>query len=288
MPTARALLWLLRALWAILPFTVGSGLADALDGSSDPVRLVATLGLWALWFAGLAVSLVPTTVSLTALRTLAPAPAAAAAAALATAPGAVTAAGLAAAAVTGAVAFRGEIGRIFAEGSAYGDEARFPLRAPGPLLVGPLPLMWAVMASCCGAGPLLLAAKVWTAGVAVSIVGVALVLVLPRRFHQLSRRFLVFVPAGLALHDHLVLAETAMFRWRAVERFERALSGTGALDLTAGALGPAIELGLVDMDTIVRLGDRPGRSETVHVRSMLCAPTLTAAALREAARRRPA
>jgi len=286
MPTARALLWVLRALWATLPFTVGPGLADALDGASGSVRLVASLGLWALWFTGLAVSLVPTTVSLTVLRTLAPAPAAAAAAALAVAPGVASALGLVVAVVTAAVAFRGQVGRIFAEGSAYGDEARFPLRPPGPLLVGPLPVMWAVMAACCGAGPLLLAAKAWTAGVAVSLVGLVLALVLPRRFHQLSRRFLVFVPAGLALHDHLVLAETAMFRWGAVERFERALAGTGALDLTAGALGPAIEVGLVELDTIVRLGGRPGRSETLHVRSLLCAPTLTREALDEAIRRR--
>ena len=65
--------WLLRALWVALPFTVGPSLADALHGASEPVRTVASLGLWTGWGLGVAASLVAHPVSLTALRLLAPA-----------------------------------------------------------------------------------------------------------------------------------------------------------------------------------------------------------------------
>ena len=80
--------------------------------------------------------------------------------------------------------------------------------------------------------------------------------VLPRRFHLLSRRFLVFVPAGLVVHDHLVLAETALFRWVEVRSVERALAGTTALDLTGGALGAAVEVTLDGEQTVVRAAGR--------------------------------
>ena len=122
------------------------------------------------------------------------------------------------------VAFHPQVGRAFVQGSAYGDEARFPLRPPGQLVLGPLPVLWVALAAAVAGGPLLLAARQWAVGAVVSAVAVGLLVVLPRRFHLLSRRFLVFVPAGLALHDHLVLAETAMFRWRAVRSFTRALA----------------------------------------------------------------
>ncbi|MBV9042028.1 MAG: hypothetical protein JOZ68_13555, partial [Acidimicrobiia bacterium] len=81
LPIRRAFPWLLRAWWAALPFTAGPGLADALRGAADPVRTLASVGLWTGWAAGLTATLVPHPVSLTALRVLAPAAVAAAVAA---------------------------------------------------------------------------------------------------------------------------------------------------------------------------------------------------------------
>ena len=171
------------------------------------------------------------------------------------------------------------------QGSAYGDEARYPLRPPGPLVLGPLPVLWLLLAGFVAAGPLLLATERWVVGAAATAVGAGLVVVLPRRFHRLSRRFLVFVPAGLVIHDHLVLVETTLFRWRDVRSVARALADTEALDLTGAALGPAVEVVLTGLETIVRVGRRPGETNAVHAQAFLCSPTLIDEVIARAERR---
>ena len=108
--------------------------------------------------------------------------------------------------------------------------------------------------------------------------------------HRLSRRFLVFVPAGLALHDHLVLAETAMFRWAAVGAVTQALHDSPALDLTADALGSAVQVTLTAPDTLLlaaRRGAGTPEATRADTAAILFSPTLTQALLAEAARRRP-
>ena len=282
----RWLLWVLRLLWVLLPVTVGVALGDLLDGTSTPVGLVAAVGLWGLWAVGLVACLVPTTSALTVLRMLAAAPLVLAVIALVAEPGPATAVAVVAGTAVAVVAFHPQVGRVFVQGSAYGDEARFPLRPPGQLVLGPLPVLWLALAASVAAGPLLLAARQWAVGAVVTAVAIGLAVVLPRRFHLLSRRFLVFVPAGLALHDHLVLSETAMFRWRAIRSFARALAGTEALDLTGGSLGAAVEVGLREPEAVVCRGRRPGESDAVRTSAFLCRPTLLADAVAEAERRR--
>src|SRR5919108_2540299 len=76
--------WPARVTWIVLPLVAGPALGDALDGASRPVQLVASLGLWIGWAGVLVATLVPSTVSLTALRVAAPAAVVAALAAAAT------------------------------------------------------------------------------------------------------------------------------------------------------------------------------------------------------------
>jgi hypothetical protein len=282
---ARTLVWVLRLLWLLLPLTTGLASGEVVDDASSPVRLVAVVGLWGLWLVGLVACLVPTTVALTVLRLLAPAPAVLGVVALVDDPGVVALLAVVTGLAVAAVAFHPQIGRAFVQGSAYGDEARFPLRAPGQLVLGPLPVLWVALAASAAGGPLLLAARQWAVGTVVSAIAVGLLVVLPRRFHLLTRRFLVFVPAGLAIHDHLVLGETAMFRWRSVRSFARALATTEALDLTGGSLGAAVEVVLRAPETVVRRGRRPDESTTVHIAAFLCRPTLLDDAVAEAERR---
>jgi hypothetical protein len=265
--------------------TIGFAAAALLDDRSTPVGAVAAAGLWGLWVVGLVACLVPTTVALTVLRLLAPAPAVLGVITLVDDPGATALLATLAGVALALIAFHPEIGRTFVQGSAYGDEARFPLRPPGQLVLGPLPVLWIALAASVAGGPLLLAARQWAVGAVVSAVAVGLLVVLPRRFHLLSRRFLVFVPAGLALHDHLVLAETTMFRWRAVRSFARALATTPAVDLTGGSLGAAVEVALRGPETVVRRGRRPGESTAVPIEAFLCRPTLLDGAVAEAERR---
>ena len=258
-----------------LPFTVGTVIDSAQAGRSNVVGFTTVTTSWIVWTAGLVALLVTVTVSLTTLRLLAPMPGVAAGiAAIAGGPSApVTAAALIHGAVLFAVIMTAEVGHAFVQGSAYGDERRFPLRPPGPLLLI-VPIGWTVAAGLSISGLLLMSAKQWIAGAPIAIAGVVLSLMFARRCHRLARRFAVFVPAGFALHDHLALSETAMFRRHEIATFDLARADTEALDLTAAALGPAIELGLHEMAMVVRAGTFKQRQGTgVHVKSLLFAPS---------------
>src|SRR5581483_9992809 len=149
--------WLLRAVWAALPFTAGPGLASALDGWAHPARTVATVGLWAGWGVVLVATLVPLPLGLTALRVGAPA-------ALAASAAAASPVGAAWGVLVVVVAFLPATGLWCVNGTAYPNERRFPLRAPGWLLIGPLPIAWAVAVGGPVTGALLLAEKHWVAG----------------------------------------------------------------------------------------------------------------------------
>ncbi len=220
------------------------------------------------------------------LRLLAPAPVAVGVITLVDDPGPAALMAVVAGAAVAVVAFHPQVGRVFVQGSAYGDEARFPLRPPGQLVLGPLPVLWLALAASVAAGPLLLAARQWAVGAVVSAVAVGLLAVLPRRFHVLSRRFLVFVPAGLALHDHLVArrdGDVPLARRAVVHAAP--WPTTDALDLTGGSLGAAVEVTLREPESVVRKGRRPGDSTAVRTGAFLCRPTLLDGAVAEAERR---
>src|ERR671910_3701081 len=152
--------WPARLTWLVLPLVSGPALGEALNGASRPVQAVASVGLWVGWAAVLVATLVPTTVSLTALRVAAPAAVVAAGAALVAGDTSTAdAVGLAGALAAGLAAFWPGTGEVFVDGSSYGDERRMPLRVPGPLLAGPLAVVWGVAVVGGGAGPVLLAAR---------------------------------------------------------------------------------------------------------------------------------
>jgi hypothetical protein len=269
-----------------MPLTAGPALHDALAGPSDAVRFVALLMLWIGWGATLVALLVRSTVSLTVLRTLMPA--APVVCVIASFAGASTFAAVVAVMVSlaaTATAFTAEVGEAYVQGSAYGDERRLLLKPAAPLYVM-LPISWTVMVTTAVAGPLWLAARAWIAGIVLVAVAVPLCVMLGRRYHRLTKRWLVFVPAGLVLHDPLTLADTAMFPRRQVEGLVLAPATTEALDLTAGAPGLAVEVRLRDPGMVVLAGTwryRQGRG--VHVRSFLCSPSRPGRALEAAEER---
>lgn len=285
-PIERFALWAARAAWAVLPLGVGPALGHALAAASQPVQLTGSIGAWLVWGVGLAASLVPTTVSLTLWRLLAPAPlVAVTAAAIHRADGAATVVALAHGALVFALVFAGEVGEVFVQGSAYGDERRYPLRVPGPLLVGPLPLGWLVAATALLVGPLALAARAWW-GAPVTLVGAVWAWTFAQRCHRLSRRFIVFVPAGFVVHDHLVLADTALFRTADVRGMRLAPAGTEAADATGRALGPAIEVQVNDQKLVLAGTVRNPGGTGLHVQSLLVSPTRPGRVLDHAESRR--
>ncbi len=284
-PTFERLLpWLVRAVWTSLPFTVGPALAAALDGHSAPVRLVASFGLWGAWAVVLVATLVPHPLGLTALRSAAPA--ALVAAVAAAVDGHARPLALGGAAVVVALAFLPETGVVFVNGPAYPDERRLPLRVPGALLLGILPLTWALAVGGPTAGLLLLAARQWVAGAAVVVAAVPLAVVLFRSLHALSRRWVVLVPAGIVLHDPLALTDPVLFRRQVIATLRPAPAGSESLDVSQRAPGLALELVLKEEVPLVltKPGNRLGQSASA--RALLFTPTRPGAVLREAAGRR--
>jgi hypothetical protein len=275
-----------RAVWGVQPLVAGPAIGGALAGTSDAVRWVAGTGAWAGWLVALVATLVPSTVSLTVLRVAGPAALAAAVAALVAGTGPTAGVvGVAAGLLAALVALAPETAEVFVDGSSYGEERRLPLRTPTPLLAGPVELAWLAVVSP-AAGALLLAAGQWVAGALVLAGGVALATLGARALHALARRWVVFVPAGLVLHDRLALAEPTLFRRAAISSLAAAPAGTRALDLTAGAAGLALELCLVEPVPLVPASRRGAGAELVDATAVLFTPSRPGRVVAEARRRR--
>jgi hypothetical protein len=281
-----AALWVLRALWLATSVPAAIALSDGLDGRSPTVR-ITSLGLWwAAWAAVLLAVLVASTTGLTAARLLVPFGPVAGVGAWVAGAGVVPA-GVATALASAAVlvAFSAEVGEVMVQGSAYGSERRFPLRPPAPWLA-PVLLAWLVAGAALVSGPLLLAARQWVAGGLITLVAAVCVVALPPRFHQLSRRWLVIVPAGLVVHDRVVLGETLMVRHHDVVTIGLAGPDSGAADLTGPTWGVPLELELRELVTVVRAPTRVApRGGAIHARAVLVAPSRPGHVLRALASR---
>lgn len=259
--------------------TLGSVLllADSFDEWSDAPRIATVSVLWAIWGAVLLAVSVPSSVSLTATRLLVPSLAGVALVRIIDGGEPAVWLALAVAAFATVLTAAAEVGEHFVQLSAYGDEHRFPLRCPSPMLAV-LALSWGLwFASIVGALHFLLAAdrsgSDTAVGIACAVVAIAATVALPRRFHRFSRRWLVYVPAGLVVHDHVALAETAMFSSNDVKRVEP-IDRTDEADLSAGCRRTGVAIELADFDTVVKAAtpSTPGGS-AVHVRTMWVCPS---------------
>jgi hypothetical protein len=277
--------WPIRVTWLLLPVTVGAALDAALGDRSRPVAVVVGLLAWAAWTVGVVATLVPRTVGLTTLRVLAPLALVAAAWSAAGDIGEPTAVvGLVSAALTTVVALAPTTGDAFVNGSAYGAERRFALRVPGPLLLGPLQVVWLVVVVGALAGPMLLAARVWLPGALALAVGVPAAAVGSRSLHQLARRWLVLVPTGVVVHDPGAVGPQ-LLRRQVVRRIGPAPADTDAYDLTAGSMGLAIEIRLAEPWELELRSRRGTPPPPVPVDRLIVTPTRPGAVLREAAAR---
>jgi hypothetical protein len=264
-PIVVGMSWVLRAVWVVIPLTVGPALTSALHGHADAVRLTASTAGWALWAVGLVAVLVPHPVALTVIRCVAPL---------------VLVAGIAGGSVLGVawgavvvvVAFLPYVAMACVDGPAYANERRFPLAPPGALLLGPVEIAWALLVGLPVVGILLLAARQWALGGVVVVVAGFAGFFLGRALHGLSRRWGVFVPAGFVLHDPLVLPQPVLFRRESIVSLGPAPADSASLDLTQRALGLAVDLTL--------------REEVEGMTAVLFTPSRAGAFLAEAARRR--
>ncbi len=287
--TAKASLslWILRLTWVVQPFVFLPLLDDATMHLTTTGSTILAVVLWSKWAMVLLATLVPSTVSLTVGRLAAPI---AVVVAIIAAVGADAAGWKIAIAIGGAllatvVWFSGETGAALAQGSAYGAEERFPLKPPVPYIV-PMVVTWLVMVAAATSGVALLANEKWIAGVVLAAIGAAIAFFVAPRFHLLSRRWLVVVPAGLVVHDPMVLVENALFRVTELRSVHLALADTEAADITGGTAGVTIEIVLRAMDDLIKVGNRNQPTGVkLHVLSVLVSPSRPGKALRAAAAR---
>jgi hypothetical protein len=283
--------WGARLAWLLIAVVGGQAVGGALADHGDAAARGLTIGAWVAWAVGALGLAVPSTVGLTVARVVVPgALVVTVATAIAGADASEILALGAPALVATPLVLSADLGRTWVQASAYGDEQRFPLRPPAGYLVASVAswLIWTVA--------LIVAAVAWSDGswlaaAVASAVVVAGVLALPRRWHQLSRRWLVLVPAGLVVHDPVVLGDTLMLPRRHVKELhltrvgpERELT---AADLTGPTAGPAVEVSLHESVTAL-FAPRPGlpKGRAVHLLAFVVAPSRPGAVLATAADRR--
>jgi hypothetical protein len=267
-------LWCARLVWIVLPATAGDAFADAVRGwPVGPARL-ATVFAWAAWAAGLLALLAPRPWGTTLLRVVAPLLALVSLFTITS-----TSAGTALAAVVttlaaAVLALSEPVTAAAGNALAYGDELRYPMRIPTPLLLGPVPL--AVVIAGCGAiaGPLLLADANLIFGIPLTIIGLAIAWFVVRALHALSRRWVVMVPAGVTLVDSLTLVDPVLLTRdfiAAMRRVPATALDHSVLDLRLGSMGGGIE---IELEEPAQFARRQGRASGALVEAEVIATSV--------------
>ena len=282
----QAMPWVARAGWIAVAIVGGVAVESAVAGRSGAVAWTAAIGGWTLWAAVAAALAIASVRSLTVARVGVPlALVAVAAAAIGGAPTLDLVLLAVPAAVTVAAVASAEFGRRFVQASAYGDEERFPLRLP--VAAGTAALVtWLVWAPTFVAGPLLLAARQWIPGIALTGLALIGIVALGSRWHRLSQRWFVLVPAGVVLHDPVVMADTVPLRTGQIAHLALAPADTQAADLTGPASGYAIEVTLTEsVAAVVAFTPAEPTGRAIHLTAFLAAPSRPGAVLLAARRR---
>jgi hypothetical protein len=279
---ARTVVWLTRAAWLAVAIAGGAAIGEALDDHARAVQVAGTLAAWTGWAVGALALAIPSVLTLTLARATVPASLVVAALALIDGVGAAQVISLLAPALAAsALVATAEFGRVYIQASAYGAEARFGLRPPIGYLV-PCVATWLVMITALILAVPALAGGAWVLGALSVIVAGGGLAALPRRWHQLSRRWLVLVPAGIVVHDPVVLADTLMLPRRIVATvaLDDRHTPTQAADLTGPTPGLAVELTLQAAATAL-LAPTPLRREGTPVRAFafVVSPTRPGAAV---------
>ena len=171
-----------------------------------------------------------------------------------------------------ATAFSARYGSVHAQAAAYGHERRHLLRPPMAVLA-PLALVWLVVAAL---GAVAMRGEQLAVSLSATALFIALAVFMLRRALVLSRRWLVFVPAGIAVHDPLLLRDTFMVRKHDLRALRDAASNTEALDVTGTTWGTPLELVLSHPHdvSLSSFGARlTGTLDRLHVTALLVAPS---------------
>ena len=293
-PSFSAPLWVARVAWVALAL-IPNGIEASLASHGRTAQLVFTLGAWALWALGTLAIFWLSPYSLSALRMVAPLATAGLVgfvfsslstyADVAVGDVAWSLVGVAVGVLALVCIFLPAFGLLHVQASAYGDEKRLMLRVPAAQ-IAPIAVSYTVMVSFPVAILFALGAKVWWLAALCLVPTVLIFRVVPKRLHRFSRRWLVVVPAGVVVHDELLLAETFMVRTTAVTRVELSATSGEALNLTGDIAGVRRHMVLiVQLREAEKLALSPylakmlGTLDALHVQSYAVAPTLAGHAL---------
>ena len=278
---------IMRVIWISLPLLCGPSLADSLNDFKLLLRTTVSISLWTFWVLILLSTLIATPISLAIIRIGAPAAAALSLwSALETSGSVSGIIGLAASAITACVALSAPLGDRFSDGASYGDERRFLLRAPGPVLLLLGPLAWLTSVAGLTVGPILLLNKNFLFGSLISLCGFPLAALASNAIYQLGKRWLVLVPAGILLHDHLSVGDPTLIPRNQLANFSPAKVETNALDLSQNSFGLSLEIKcLTPLSMMLRTGTRKTTNETSIVESFLINPVRPNVLLAEAQKR---
>jgi hypothetical protein len=280
---ARVTSWVARIAWIVVAVVGGTAVESAVDDRSSAVAWTAAVGGWGLWAVGALGLAIASVWSLTVARVTVPL---ALVATVAAGVGGAPAVDLlllgGPAIIAVAAVMTAEFGRQYVQASAYGDEERFPLRVPVGAGLAAV-VAWALWATVAIVGPLLIAAESWVVGVLLCALAVAGVVLLGPRWHRLSKRWFVLVPAGVVVHDPVVLADTFPLRTAQVASIGLAPADTQAADLTGPASGYAVEIATTEsVTTVFAFTPAEPNGTAIHLRSFLIAPSRPGRALRSA------
>ena len=261
----RIVVSVVLAAWVVL--ALSSPWQAIADDASRSVSWVLLTWSWLLWTAVGASFLVPSPMSLTIVRIVVPLSVVAS-----------VAASQPLAVFCSVVALIVCASPLFVDamvqGGAYGDETRFALRTPLPYVV-PAVIAWLLYSSALIGGSLLLAARQYVVGAVLVAAGILLSRTIPQRLHRLARRWLVLVPVGIVVHDHLVLYETIMAPSAKILSVTRTSQVGEAADLTGGVIGDRLTIALTEADKVVLsaiTAKTLGTTEALHVKMFCIAP----------------
>ncbi len=257
--------------WLVAAVTTGGQIDDAVSNLPVAGRYLLGIGAWVLWATTMLALIVRHAVALTAARLGATGSVVAAVVAVSVASPttAVAFGALVPPAITAAATMTRPIGEAWVDGASYGDERRFPLRVPLHVLLGPIQIAWIAVVGGIGLGPILLANGLWWVGTPLTAVGLAAAWLGARALHQLSRRWIVFVPAGVVVHDLMTTREPFLMIHGQVSSIGPAdasldLAAAEVLDATQNAPGLVIS---IELDKAVDLVLAPTKTRIAEAAS---------------------
>ena len=173
--------------------------------------------------------------------------------------------------------FTADYGSAHVQAGAYGNERRFLLRIPAPVIL-PTLITWVLFTSVLVVLENAAQSENYMLSIPLLLALIAMSWKFAPQMHRLSKRWLVRVPAGWVVHDDLLLAENLLVRSHNLVAIDFALADSDALDLSGMTRGVPIQISLREM-TDVRLSQLGARllktMDVLHVQAFLVATTRT-------------